>query len=64
MVCMDAQHTKHATYKLAYHFVWCPRIAEKESGGQVGYVYRIAYLSGPLTPDEAEHFRKSLTPQE
>ena len=22
---MDAQHTKHVTYKLAYHFVWCPK---------------------------------------
>ncbi len=21
---MEAQHTKHVTYKLAYHFVWCP----------------------------------------
>jgi putative transposase len=25
---MDAQHTKHASYTLAYHFVWCPRISE------------------------------------
>jgi putative transposase len=22
---MDAQHTKHVTYKLSYHFVWCPK---------------------------------------
>lgn len=22
---MDTQHTKHVTYKLAYHFVWCPK---------------------------------------
>ena len=22
---MDAQHTKHVTYKLAYHLVWCPK---------------------------------------
>jgi hypothetical protein len=22
---MDAQQTKHVTYKLAYHFVWCPK---------------------------------------
>ena len=22
---MEAQHTKHVTYKLAYHFVWCPK---------------------------------------
>ncbi len=25
MQCMDAQHPKHVTYKLAYHFVWCPK---------------------------------------
>ena len=22
---MDAQHTKHVTYKLACHFVWCSK---------------------------------------
>jgi putative transposase len=22
---MREQHTKHATYKIAYHFVWCPK---------------------------------------
>lgn len=21
---MEEQHTKHVTYKIAYHFVWCP----------------------------------------
>ena len=26
---MDAQHTKHVTYKLAYHFVWCPIYRKK-----------------------------------
>ena len=26
---MDAQHTKHITYKLAYHFVWCPKYRKK-----------------------------------
>jgi transposase IS200 family protein len=26
---MDAQHTKHVTYKLAYHFVWCPKDRKK-----------------------------------
>ena len=26
---MDAQHTKHVTYKLAYHFVWCPKYRKK-----------------------------------
>jgi putative transposase len=29
MACMDAQHTKHVTYKLAYHFVWCPKYRKK-----------------------------------
>jgi putative transposase len=26
---MDAQHTKHVTYKLASHFVWCPKYRKK-----------------------------------
>ncbi len=26
---MDVQHTKHVTYKLAYHFVWCPKYRKK-----------------------------------
>src|SRR5438270_2766867 len=26
---MDAQHTKPVTYKLAYHFVWCPKYRKK-----------------------------------
>ena len=26
---MEAQHTKHVTYKLAYHFVWCPNYRKK-----------------------------------
>ena len=26
---MDSQHTKHVTYKLAYHFVWCPKYRKK-----------------------------------
>ena len=26
---MDAQHTKHVTYKLAYHFVWCRTYRKK-----------------------------------
>jgi len=29
MLCMEAQHTKHVTYKLAYHFVWCPNYRKK-----------------------------------
>ena len=26
---MEAQHAKHVTYKLAYHFVWCPKYRKK-----------------------------------
>lgn len=26
---MDAQHIKHVTYKLAYHFVWCRTYRKK-----------------------------------
>jgi putative transposase len=26
---MEAQHTKHVTYKLAYHFVCCPKYRKK-----------------------------------
>jgi putative transposase len=29
MTCMDAQHTKHVTYKLAYPFAWCPTYRKK-----------------------------------
>ena len=29
LLCIDAQHTKHVTYKLAYHFVWCPKYRKK-----------------------------------
>ena len=29
LLCMDAQHTKHVTYKLAYHLVWCPKYRKK-----------------------------------
>lgn len=26
---MKTHHTKHATYKLAYHFVWCPKYRKR-----------------------------------
>src|SRR5215470_3951402 len=29
MLWMDTQHTKHVTYQLAYHFVWCPKYRKK-----------------------------------
>ena len=35
MRCMDAQHTKQVTYKLAYHFVWYPNYRKKILIGKV-----------------------------
>jgi putative transposase len=32
---MDAQHAKHVTYKLAYHFVWCPKYRKKMLVGKI-----------------------------
>lgn len=32
---MDVQHTKHVTYKLAYHFVWCPKYRKKLLVGKI-----------------------------
>jgi putative transposase len=26
---MDTQHTKHVTYTLAHHFIWCPKYRKK-----------------------------------
>jgi REP element-mobilizing transposase RayT len=26
---MDAQQTKHVSYKLAYHFIWCPKYRKR-----------------------------------
>jgi REP element-mobilizing transposase RayT len=51
---MDAQHTKHVTYKHAYQFVWCPK-------------YRKKILMGKLAMfvvDEGEHYREKQAQQE
>jgi putative transposase len=32
---MDAQHTKHVTYKLGYHYVWCPKYRKKILVGKI-----------------------------
>jgi putative transposase len=32
---MDAQHTKYATYTLAYHFVWCPKYRKCNLTGKI-----------------------------
>ncbi|WP_126597001.1 IS200/IS605 family transposase [Dictyobacter aurantiacus] len=34
-MCMDAQHTKHVTDTLAYHFVWCPTYRKKSLVGTI-----------------------------
>lgn len=32
---MKEQHTKHVTYKIAYHFVWCPKYRKQILIGDV-----------------------------
>jgi putative transposase len=32
---MEEQHTKHVTYKIAYHFVWCPKYRQQILVGEV-----------------------------
>jgi putative transposase len=32
---MDVQHTKHVTYKLGYHFVWCSKYRKKVLVGEL-----------------------------
>jgi putative transposase len=32
---MEEQHTKHVTYKIAYHFVWCPKYRKQVLVGDV-----------------------------
>jgi putative transposase len=35
MLSMEEQHTKHVTYKIAYHFVWCPTYRKAILTGEV-----------------------------
>ena len=35
MLDMEEQHTKHVTYKIAYHFVWCPQYRKQILVGDV-----------------------------
>jgi Transposase IS200 like len=42
---MEAQDTKHVTYKLACHFVWCPK-------------YRRRILTGKIVTFVEEEFRR------
>jgi putative transposase len=32
---MEEQHTKHVTYKIAFHFVWCPKYRKHVLTGDV-----------------------------
>jgi putative transposase len=32
---MEEQHTKHVTYKIGYHFVWCPKSRKSILTGKV-----------------------------
>ena len=32
---MEEQHTKHVTYKIAYHFIWCPKYRKQVLTGEV-----------------------------
>ncbi len=32
---MEEQHTKHVTYKIAYHFVWCPKYRKAVLRGDI-----------------------------
>jgi len=51
---MDAQHTKHVTYKLAYPFVWCPKYAK--SAGRITGFRHLLYVS----PKQERHTRFAL----
>src|SRR5258708_39986144 len=35
MFDVEEQHTKHVTYKIAYHFVWCPKYRKQILVGEV-----------------------------
>src|SRR5437588_13105077 len=35
IVGMEEQHTKHVTYQIAYHFVWCPKYRQQILVGEV-----------------------------
>ena len=34
---MEEQHTKHVPYKIAYHFVWCPKYRKQILLGEVAH---------------------------
>src|SRR2546421_2437672 len=34
---MEEQHTKHVTYKIGYHFVWCPKYRKSVLTGKIAH---------------------------
>ena len=34
---MEEQHTKHVTYKIGYHFVWCPKYRKSILTGDIAH---------------------------
>ncbi len=55
MLCMDAQHTKHVTYKLAYRFLWCPKYRKKILVGKIaGSLDKRFVVSVPRMPEPLE----------
>jgi hypothetical protein len=68
---MDAQHTNHVTYKLAYHLVWCPKYRKKILVGKLALfieqeIHRLCeantWVGGALhvQEDHVHLFRESL----
>jgi REP element-mobilizing transposase RayT len=66
MPCMNAQHTKHVTYKLAYHFVWCPKYRKKLLVGKLAIfveqelrrICEAQHMSGPILKESQEEHKE------
>jgi REP element-mobilizing transposase RayT len=72
MLCMDAQHTKYVTFKLAHHVVWCPTYRKRILTGKIATfveqeIRRLCevnqWVVGALNvqEDHAHLFRESLS---
>jgi Transposase IS200 like len=51
---MKTQHTKHVTYKLDYHFVWCPKYRKRMFTGQITVTHLLRLVA---IPDEQEYYQ-------
>ncbi|HYU76991.1 MAG TPA: IS200/IS605 family transposase, partial [Ktedonobacteraceae bacterium] len=49
---MEEQHTKHVTYKIAYHFVWCPKYRKAILTGEVAQCVENKWAIGALNVQE------------